>query len=419
MKGNILVLTITQIEWFFTMRMASPFLSLYILALGGSPTTIGFINSFRPLASLFVYPIAGYIAENMNRVKVIGISRILSAFMYLFYIFAPNWIALAAGSFCLGIFVFQFPAQSALTADSLSPEQRGIGYATITAVPGAFSIIAPYVGAYIITKFDVNPGIRYLYTIVMVAGLGCAVIYLKFLKETRIKPDSKAQLRKGLSLIKEMYLGVGQTLKWMPRSLKALALIMIVNLFFTSLAGSFWIVYAIDVIKLTELEWGLIILLMSGIRVALAIPGGMLADKFGKKKILIAALAVSAFPIFFFVYCKTFIQTLIVLLAIAVSNTFLMPSCSALLADIVPREKRSSVMSVLGRGTLMINTQGGGGGGPRMGLLLTIPVIFASLISGYLYSFNPTYPWFFLSSSLILCMIITLTLVKEPEKPEL
>lgn len=107
-----------------------------------------------------------------------------------------------------------------------------------------------------------------------------------------------------------------------------------------------------------------------------------LADKFGKRKILIVALAASTFPIFFFVYCRTFIQTLIVLLTIAVSNAFLMPTCSALLADIVPKEKRNSVISVLGRGTLMINTQGGGGGGPRMGLLLTIPVILASIISG-------------------------------------
>jgi len=419
MKGNILVLTITQIEWFFAMRMASPYFSLYVLALGGSATAIGFINAFRPLASLFLYPIAGYIADNMSRVKVIGISRIFSALMYLFYIFAPNWPALAAGSFFMGIFVFQFPAQSAITADSLSPERRGVGYATLTAVPGAFSIIAPYVGAYIITKYGVNPGIRYLYTIVMVAGMVCAIIYLKFLKETKKKSDSKIQLQKGLSFIKEAYLGVWKTLKWMPSSLRALALIMVVILFFTSLAGSFWVVYAVDVIKLTELEWGLIILLMSALRVGLAIPGGILADKFGKRKILIVALAASTFPIFFFVYCRTVIQTLIVLLAIAVSNAFLMPTCSALLADIVPREKRNSVMSVLVRGTLMINTQGGGGGGPRMGLLLTIPVILASIISGYVYSFNLTYPWFFLSSSLILCMILTLTLVKEPERPEL
>lgn len=420
MKGNILVITITNIEWFFAMRMAFPYFSLYVRELGGTMTAIGFVNVFRALASLFMYPIAGQIADSMGRVKVIGITRILSALMYLFYIFAPNWFALAAGNFFMGLLIFHFPATSAITADSLSPEQRGIGFATIMAIPGAIAILAPYVGAYIITEYGRDPGIRYLYTITMICGLATAIIYLRFLKETTKKPKSKLGLQNLPSLINESYRGVWETLKWMPKSLKALALIMAMSLFFNWIASSFWIIYGVDIIKLTELEWGLILLLVSGLRVGLSIPAGIIVDKFGKKRTIIAAFALSILPVSLFVYCRTFLQTLIVLLVISIANSFLLPACETLLADSVPREKRGRVMAALGRGMLMIMAEGGGeGGGPGIGLLLTIPMMLGSLASGYIYSFNPVYPWFLLSSALALCLILTIVIVKEPEKPEL
>ncbi len=420
MKGNILVLTVSQIAMFFSMRMAMPYFSLYVLELGGTPAEIGLVTSFRALASLFIYPIAGQLADNVGRVKMIGLSRIFAFSMYLFYIFAPNWLALASGSFCLGLIIFHLPAQSALTADSLPSEQRGVGYATLTAVPGAIAIFAPYTGAYITTTYGVNAGMRYLYTVILVSGIVIAFIYLRFLKETLKEPKSKIHLKNIPSLIKESYIGVWETLKWMPKSLKALALIMMVSLFFNSIAGPFWIIYAVDVIKLTTLEWGLIMLFMGGFRIGLALPAGIIVDKLGKRKALIAALTLSVLPVFLFVFCRTFLHTLLVLLMTSVANSFIMPTCSALVADFVPREKRGRVMATLGRGMLFIMVGGGGGGGgPGMGTLLTIPMILASLLSGYIYSFNSTYPWLLLTLGFILCLILTVTMVKEPKKAEL
>lgn len=327
---------------------------------------------------------------------------------------------MAAGSFFMGLIIFHFPAGSAITADSLPPEQRGVGFATMMAIPGVVGIFAPYVGALIITQNGINLGIRYLYTIVMIGGLTVAIIQLKFLKETLKKPESKIRLRNLTPLIRESYVGVWETLKWMPKSLKALAFIMAISLFFNLMAAPFWVVYVVDIIKLTELEWGLALLLVSGVTVGLSIPAGIMVDRFGKRRSIIAALALSIFPVSLFVYCKTFLQALIVLLVIAVANSFLMPACSTLLADIVPREKRGRVMAVLGQGTLMIMQEGGGGGGgPGIGFLLTIPMMLGSLVSGYVYSFNPAYPWFLLSSALVLCLILTIIIVKEPDKPEI
>ena len=79
MKGNVLVLTTTRVMQSFIFQMAMPFLSLYILALHGTDPVVGLVFSLGPLASLLVYPIAGYLADSVNRVMLIGIMGIFAS----------------------------------------------------------------------------------------------------------------------------------------------------------------------------------------------------------------------------------------------------------------------------------------------------------------------------------------------------
>ena len=60
MEGNILVLTVTNLLGNFSRALVFPYASLYILALGGEPQQIGFINSLAPFMGLLLFPIAGY-----------------------------------------------------------------------------------------------------------------------------------------------------------------------------------------------------------------------------------------------------------------------------------------------------------------------------------------------------------------------
>jgi hypothetical protein len=75
-------------------------------------------------------------------------------------------------------------------------------------------------------------------------------------------------------------------------------------------------------------------------------------------------------------------------------------------------------MSAIGRGSVMIGASGGGIGGPGMGFLTTIPVMIASLIGGYLYAFNPLFPWFFVLVTIITSIIVTFFFIEDPQKAE-
>jgi hypothetical protein len=56
----------------------------------------------------------------------------------------------------------------------------------------------------------------------------------------------------------------------------------------------------------------------------------------------------------------------------------------------------------------------GGGGGPGMGFVLTVPIIIGSLFGGYLYSVNPTFSWTLLTGALVICTVISIAFVRDP-----
>ncbi len=109
MSGNMRILTVTQVLGMFFRRMVLPYVSLFILAVGGEPAQVGIINSLRPLAGLIIFPISGYLTDHTGRVKLIALANYLSALTMLLYVFAPSWEWIALGALLQGFMVFQFP----------------------------------------------------------------------------------------------------------------------------------------------------------------------------------------------------------------------------------------------------------------------------------------------------------------------
>ncbi len=97
MRGNILVLTVSRVIWSMSNSIVYPYLSLYILELGGSTPVIGLVNALGGLAGLFLYPVGGYIADKSGRARLVGLATFLTASSFLLFIFAPSWQWLAVG----------------------------------------------------------------------------------------------------------------------------------------------------------------------------------------------------------------------------------------------------------------------------------------------------------------------------------
>jgi len=391
MKGNIAVLTVTQVLGRFFRSMVMPYASLYVLALGGESSQIGVINSLRPLAGLVMFPLAGYFTDRAWRKKLIALAAYLSAATMMLYVFAPSWEWIALAAFLQGFMVFMFPPTSAIIADSLTPENRGIGVATMNTLASVFGMFSPYIAAILIQVYGTAPGMRILYALSMSVS----------------------------QIFRDAYGGVPAMLRRLPVSVRALGIVVILGFMANGVATSFWVIYAVEEIGLSTVDWGLILFIEAALKAIIYIPAGVLVDRYGRARSLMASLLFSLVSIPMFILARGFYQVLAIRLAVGVANVLFIPACSALMADCIPRDIRGRAMAALGRGTVLVGATGGGTGGPGMGFLITIPVMVASLAGGILYAANPVYPWFFFLFTILASIAVTALYVRDPKTAEI
>jgi len=131
MKGNVLVLTVSRVIWSMSMSIVFPFLSLYIIELGGSKPIVGMVNALGSVAGMALFPLGGYLADKAGRAKFVGIATFLFASSFLLFIFAPTWQWLAVGVVYQQIVLFYMPALNAIMA-----ERTGTALVVVNSVCG-------------------------------------------------------------------------------------------------------------------------------------------------------------------------------------------------------------------------------------------------------------------------------------------
>jgi MFS family permease len=418
LRGNILVFSLTDMLGNFARGMVFPYASLYILALGGDAAKIGFVNFLGLAAGLLVLPLAGYITDHSDRIRLLVLSGFLSSLFLVLMILSPNWLMVAIASLLFGSIVFQFPAYASLIADSLAPSDRGRGIGYMNTISSSLSIVAPFVAGLVIEKFSANLGMRILYAAMLGIYLLCTLIQARFLHESSTSPRQPLKFSALTQALKQAYASIPVLLKQMSPSLQALAWVILLSFLANGVASSFWVVYATEEIGLSASEWGLILLVEAIVRLFAFMAAGVLVDRYGRKNILLVALLISLFTIPLFVILTSFIAILLIRAAIAVSFALAIPACTALMADLVPRSLRGKMMAAIGQGGMMIGPAGGGAGGPALGYLFIPPVMVASLAGGYLYMLNPVYPWVFSVATTLLSIILTVFYIRDARNAE-
>ena len=418
MRGNVLVLSVSGALGMFCRGMVFPYIPLFILSLGGAPAEIGLVYALGPLGGLIILPIAGYLADHTSRARLIAFTGYFSSALILLYVFAQSWHWVALGRLLQGFAVLQFPASSAIIADSLSPESRGRGIATMTTVSGVLAILAPFAAGLLLDAHGVDTGMRILFAIMAVAYAAGATINLLFIKETRPPEAEEVGARRLSATFKNAYTGIPALLGRFPRTLRALTAITILGFMTNAVAGPFWVVFAKDQIGLSAAQWGFVLLIESALGNVVRIPAGFLADRFGRARFILAALLLCGACVPLFVFATTLGQVMAIRCVVAVTMAFFGPSCGALLADTVPRDIRGRVMAAIGRGSVMIGAASGGTGGPGVGFLTIIPLALASLAGGMLYEWNAASPWGFVLVVSAVALVLTAVFVRDPQKAE-
>lgn len=418
MRGNLLVLTLTRSTGMFARQMTFPYASLFILALGGDPEQVGLINSLAPLASLLVFPIGGYLADHRGRVRLLGWTSIIMGALYVLHAAALSWEWLLVGALLIGFGVISMPANSALTADALAPSHRARGLALSNFMSSAPATAAPLVAAAVLTRWGVDPGMRYLYAFLGASYALAGAVNLRLLTETTQPSGPPLRLRDVPALLRGTYAGILPLLQSLPRTTRGLGAMVILGFIGNVVAAPFWVLYATQVKGLSTEAWGTILLVEAIVRDVGYLPAGYLVDRLGRVRSLRMALVVALVAIPSFVFVRGFALSLMVRVTISLACAVYIPAGSALMADTVPRALRGRTMAALGRGTVFLGSTGGGMGGPGLGYLVTVPAMLASLSGGYLYAANPVYPWVVSTIALVACLAVSLVVLREHTQAE-
>ncbi|MBT4609424.1 MAG: MFS transporter, partial [Gemmatimonadetes bacterium] len=393
------------------------YVPLYVLSLGGDPAQIGIVYALGPLGGLLMFPIAGYLADHMNRPKLIAVASYFSAVMLLINAVAPTWEWVAAARLLQGLAVFHFPASSAIIADSLPPEHRGRGMATMAAMTGSLALFAPYLAGTALDTWGVDYGMRILYVAMAVAYAAGGTINLIFLRETRSTSTTPIRVDNLAETFRGVYADIVPMVRGFSPALKAMSVVVTLCFVCNGLAGPFWVVYVTTQVGLSSSQWGLILLVEAGLRNLSAIPAGFLVDHFGRRRFIIMALLVSCI-IPLLLLAGTFVQVLVLRCAIGIVSAFFSPAMGALMADLVPSASRGRVMAAIGRGTVMVGGATGGIGGPGVGFLITIPLIVGSACGGLLYAISPSIPFLFVLGAMGIALLLTIRYLHEPKNAE-
>ena len=281
-------------------------------------------------------------------------------------------------------------------------------------MPAWWPILAPYLAGVVIQRYSADLGMRLLYTVMLAIYLGSAFIVLRFLKEPSASPRQPLRLPVLVSALRQAYQSIPGLVGQMPRSLKALALVVL-SFVINGLTGSFWVVYATERAGLTIEEWGLILLLESLVRLGLFLPAGVWVDRRGRTASLNVALAIFTLATPLFTWLHGFTALLLVRLVMSAASVLGYLACIALMADLTPSRMRGQNMAALGQGGIELGAVGAPGG-PSVGYLIIPPVMLASLGGGYLYTLNPASPWIVAAGAGLLALLLSLVFIRDPDE---
>ena len=398
MRGNLLTLIASWLFVFFTFSLVFSFESPFFRELGAPPFVIGLMGSVGA-ATLGLVRIPGaYITDKYGRKQIIVTMTFLIAFSFVFYVFAPDWRFVLIGMVISNLSLIYQPALDAILADSIPPEKRGMGYAATNVIPNIPTVFAPALAGYLVEIYGIVPGMRIVYTIVVFCMLAAAIIRLLFLKET-LKNPQKIRLAEVKVAFRNSLRAILEAWRDMSGSLKFLTLAFLVSAFEEPMFRMFTSLYVFDVIGLGKLEWGLANTASIAATLAFGFPMGKLVDKIGRKKSIVFANLIFISATVAFLMAGNLNHLIVVFLMFAIGGSLLGPAYSALLADMIPREKRGRIM-----GTIV-----------TLNILATVP---ASALAGFLYGVSPSHPFILVVLLAIVVTLIIFLAVREPKTRE-
>ena len=381
---------------YFAYPIPATYASLYYLSLGADEFILSVIGFSGSIAIAIVQFPGGYLADKHGRRWLISAMTYGLAIGAFFFIFAPSWHFIVIGLVIQNLCAIYAPALMALLIDSLPPKKRATGYSFQSVITNLVFLPGPIIAQYLILTFNFDLGMRIGYTIVMIAYFIAATLRLR-LKETLPTNESnnKPDL---LDAIREYPKSVKESLKVWSKVSKSAFHLFIATVIINGLVVScqtYFVVYATSILKMTEIQWAIIVTVMYLSIVIPIILAGAKMDAIGRKNFIILGYLLF-FPSMLLFTIGDFYILLLAYFLYGLGNMLQLTGYQVMMGDFIPKNIRGTATGCIQ--FFMYLAQG---------LFL--------IFSGFLYAFVlPQLPFLILGIASVPLSFFVLFKVKEP-----
>ena len=339
LRGNVGVIAISWFLFSISGSIVNPFFAKYAKDLGASDVDVALLRSLGMMALALSLIPGGILTDYIGRAKTIIIGTACVTFSQFLYAAAPDWRFLA------GVYVFDMAAhfyQPALTAIIMDSLPRGAelkGFVALQIVSSTPGLFMPIIGGYLYDAIGVL-GIRYGFLAQGFVALAVLIMRIKALQET-YKPVSR-------DLSKYVFELSG----YRPVLLKAFKFYVYTAFLWpiaASVLSTYGTIYAIEVIGLSKLEWGIVSCASTAgsIIVMLTLLGRRVEpERALVRAVAIASTSIVVFPIPYFTSCCRLLVLVAASVALSASSGVAMSAISATLTAILPPEIRGRATGI-------------------------------------------------------------------------
>ena len=396
-KGNILINVASLTLILITAAIPYTYYGLYIEGLGGDPYIVGLIGLVSNVALALVQFPGGYLADRYGRRALIFTMTFAFSITYLLFAIAPNWQFFMVVSVIQSLFLIYRPALQALVSDSTPPEKRGLSFSIINLLHYV-SFPSPLIAGILLVNFGLVPAMRIAYMTLTGAFFVAGVMRMRF-KETMEKNDEGISV---MSAFKNFPTSVMESISALRSAgsptLYLFGVFAVYN-FGWFMVSQNMIFYAINVLNIGDFSWAALMTWYSVVNLVSALPCGKIVDRIGRKKPLIIAWFLFIPAMIGFIYGDFVILAacyLFVGVGLIIANT----AFPALLADLVPRDKRGKIIGSTNFFFIILNALG-------------------QFLGGYMYQYvSPALPFIFSAALYVPCIFLTVFKVHEPTERE-
>lgn len=377
LERNIVTMVLAVLIITLGEQMWSRFVPKYLEALGASTLIIGLYGSIKLLLGAFYQYPGGVISDRLGAKNALTLFSIIAIAGYILYLISWNWEIFLLGTFLVMIWSsMSQPALFSLIGEVLKKKQRAMGFSIQSILKRIPIIIAPPLGGFLIMRLGLIQGMKIGFIVSIILTIFASMFQYKFYTQKK-----KENIESSISLL--------ETSKVMKKELKYLLVADILARFGSYAASQYIVLYVINVLGGSSLNFGLLVSLQMFTAILTYLPAAKMADIYGRGPFIALTF------MFFSLYT----------LALGITNTLAIVPISFILAGL--RE-----IGEPARKALIVDLAEGPYRGRIIGLYYLIRELSgfpAPIIGSLLWYINPRYTFIFASMISFLGLVIFIT----------